>query len=129
MKNIGYVIKLLRKERGMSQLDLAARLHCTRQSISNYEHNIHRPDYETLCQMADIFRVPVGYFLTQEEMEEELVHARQQAATSLQAQDEVRLVGIYRRLNRKGRDMLLSMADSLAMNPDMLEEKGTSHVG
>lgn len=128
MRNIGYVIELLRKERGLSQVELARQLNCTRQTVSNYERDLRRPDYDTLDSLASIFHVPISYFLTQDEMETELTHAKAQAVSALRTEEEERLLGLYRSFNRKGREMMLSMAESLSMNPDMLEKKD-SEVG
>lgn len=128
MRNIGYVIELLRKERGLSQVELARLLKCTRQTVSNYERDFRRPDYDTLDLLASIFHVPISYFLTQDEMETELSKAKAQAVSALRSEDEERLLNLYRAFNRKGREMMLSMAESLSMNPDMLE-KENSQVG
>ena len=37
MAEVGKHIKEIRKEKNLTQDDLAERLHCTRQTISNYE--------------------------------------------------------------------------------------------
>ena len=81
--DIGSVIKALRKEKGMSQLQLAEALHTTQQTLSRYENNIRRPDYETIVEIADILNVPTSYFLRPEDYppdirrSNELYHLRQ----------------------------------------------------
>ena len=72
MKDFGALISKLRKERDMSQEELATALNCTKQTVSNYERNTRKPGYETLEAIADIFNVPMGFFLTEEEQQEKL---------------------------------------------------------
>ena len=56
-------IKTIRKNRGFTQEELAARLHVTRQTISKWEKGYSVPDAALLSQMADIFEVPVTELL------------------------------------------------------------------
>ena len=72
MRNIGKLISDLRKERNITQDDLAARLQITKQTISNYERGIRRPSYEALEAIADVLNVPMSFFLTKDEQAEEL---------------------------------------------------------
>ncbi len=72
MKEIGSLISSLRKQNGYSQEKLAELLGCTKQTISNYERNARKPDYEVLEALADVFNVPMGFFLSEEEQEERL---------------------------------------------------------
>ena len=67
MKDIGSLISKLRNERGMSQEELATELNCTKQAVSNYERNTRKPDYEVLEAISDIFNVPIGFFLSEQE--------------------------------------------------------------
>ena len=59
MSNIGKTIKKIRAERGMTQEQLAERLHVTRQAVSNWEQGKTQPDVETLSSMAEVFEVSV----------------------------------------------------------------------
>lgn len=72
MKNIGQMIALLRKERHLSQEALAARVQCTKQTISNYERGTRRPDYEVLEAIADVLNVPITFFLSKDEQRDAL---------------------------------------------------------
>lgn len=56
---VGQHIAAARKRAGLTQEELAARLHVTRQTISNYESMRSQPDIQTLVQLADVFQVPV----------------------------------------------------------------------
>ena len=56
-------IKNLRKEKGMSQEELAAKLNVVRQTVSKWEQNLSVPDSEMLISIADIFDVSVSQLL------------------------------------------------------------------
>lgn len=59
MSNIGKHISKFRKEKGMTQDQLAERLHVTRQAVSNWENGKTQPDVETLEQLSESLGVPV----------------------------------------------------------------------
>lgn len=52
-------IKKLRKEKGMTQDELAEKLCVTRQAVSNWEMGKTQPDVDTLTRLAEIFDVSV----------------------------------------------------------------------
>lgn len=53
----------LRIEQGVYQKQLAAYLHVSVGTISNYENGVHSPDLKALCKIADFFHVSVDYLL------------------------------------------------------------------
>ncbi len=55
--DLGALIKSLRKQRGMSQQQLADLLHVTDATVSKYEANTATPPFETLRSIASIFNV------------------------------------------------------------------------
>lgn len=57
------VLKQLREENGLVQKELAAVLHVSNGTISNYESGIHSPNLDTLCAIADYYGVSVDYLL------------------------------------------------------------------
>ena len=57
----------LRRERGMTQADLAARLGISKSAVSMYERGNREPELELLQKMADLFRVSVSSLLGREE--------------------------------------------------------------
>mgnify|MGYP000068433901 FL=1 len=59
----GENLKELREQRGMSQEELAARLHVVRQTISKWEKNLSAPDSEALTRLAEVFEVSVPELL------------------------------------------------------------------
>ena len=53
----------LRRNRNLSQLELARRMNMTQQRISAYEKGKREPDIETIKQFADFFGVSTDYLL------------------------------------------------------------------
>lgn len=56
-------LKLLRKQKHMSQLSLAMKLNTTQMSISRYETGKREPDLKTLILIAVFFDVSIDYLL------------------------------------------------------------------
>ena len=60
-------LKKLRKERGISQREVAAQLGIAQNSYSRYENGSRQPDIEQLNKLADFFGVSVDVILGREE--------------------------------------------------------------
>lgn len=60
MAEVGKNIKKIRKEKNLTQDELAERLHCTRQTISNYENGKSEPDIELLIEIAGVLGVEIN---------------------------------------------------------------------
>lgn len=56
-------LKTLRKNKGITQEELAFRLNVVRQTISKWEKGQSVPDAEMLVKLAEIFEVPVSQLL------------------------------------------------------------------
>ena len=56
-------IKVLRKQKGFTQEELAIRLHVVRQTVSKWEKGLSVPDAEVLQRLADLFEVGVEQLL------------------------------------------------------------------
>ena len=63
METRGERLKRLRKEKNLSQSELAQRIKSTRSSISMYECDERWPDFETLDNLAELFDVSFDYIL------------------------------------------------------------------
>ena len=59
----GENLKTLRKNKGITQEELAARLNVVRQTISKWEKGQSVPDAEMLVKLAEIFEVSVSQLL------------------------------------------------------------------
>ena len=62
--NIGERITALRKERNISQSELARRLDVSRQAVSKWEQGSSSPDTAKLIDLAKILEVEVEYLAT-----------------------------------------------------------------
>ena len=62
--NIGERIVALRKEKNISQAELAKRLSVSRQAVSKWEQGISSPDTVKLIQLAEILETEVEYLAT-----------------------------------------------------------------
>lgn len=62
--NIGERIANLRKEKNISQSELAKRMNVSRQAVSKWEQGSSSPDTERLIQLAEILGTEVEYLAT-----------------------------------------------------------------
>ena len=62
-QNMEFRLKLLRKEKNISQLKLALDLNMNQNTISRYENLEREADYETLIKFANYFDVSLDYLL------------------------------------------------------------------
>ena len=56
-------LKTLRKQKGFTQEELAARLNIVRQTVSKWEKGLSVPDAELLTRLAEVLEVPVSTLL------------------------------------------------------------------
>ena len=57
---LGENIRALRKARGLSQQELAERLHVVRQTVSKWEQGLSVPDADMLVRLAECLEVRRG---------------------------------------------------------------------
>ena len=67
MSNIGKRINTLRKERNMTQKELAENLHVSDKLISKWELGYSEPDIDAVLSLAKIFDVSVSQLLGENE--------------------------------------------------------------
>lgn len=58
-QSFGMMIAALRKEKGMTQLDLAEKMGVTDKAVSKWERDLSFPDVSSLPKLAEIFGVSV----------------------------------------------------------------------
>lgn len=68
-KKIGVFLKTLRKEKNLTQEQLAERLGVTNRSISRWENGVNMPDFDLVMEIADYFEVTIEEFLDGEREE------------------------------------------------------------
>ena len=68
MDNFGLKLAELRRQKGLSQDELAMDLKISQSSISNYEKGLTSPDTVNLQKICEYFNVPVTYMLSDEKL-------------------------------------------------------------
>jgi transcriptional regulator with XRE-family HTH domain len=63
MKIIGRKIAMLRKEKNLTQMELADKLNISYQAVSNWERGETMPDISKLPEIAQIFNIPIDEIL------------------------------------------------------------------
>ncbi len=56
-------IKIARKSKGLSQDELAVKLHVVRQTVSKWERGLSVPDSEMLISLSEVLEIPVSELL------------------------------------------------------------------
>lgn len=65
-KLISKYLQLLRKERSLTQEDLAGELHISRQAVSKWETGTTIPDIETLLKLSKLYQISINDILEPE---------------------------------------------------------------
>ena len=58
-QTLGMMISTLRKEKGMTQLELAEKMGVTDKAVSKWERDLSFPDISSIPKLAEIFEVSV----------------------------------------------------------------------
>lgn len=98
-------IKTIRKQRGYTQEEVAARLNVSRQTVSKWEKGYSVPDADLLAKLAEIFEIPVSELLG--EPEEQPVE--QSAIAEQLARVNEQLIIQNRRAKRVWRGVLIAL--------------------
>ncbi|MCI8403998.1 MAG: helix-turn-helix transcriptional regulator [Clostridia bacterium] len=61
LKNTAVIIRNLRREKGLTQNELAKKIGVSRTCVSNWESGARIPDCVAVIKIAAIFQVPVDY--------------------------------------------------------------------
>lgn len=82
MKSIGETIASLRKQKGMTQNELAEKMNVTDKAVSKWERDLSCPDINTISKLADILDVSV----------EELLKAKKKEDSNTKMKDLINLI-------------------------------------
>ena len=82
MKSIGETIAYLRKEKGMTQNELAEKMNVTDKAVSKWERDLSCPDINTISKLADILDISV----------EELLKAKKKENSNTKLKDLINLI-------------------------------------
>jgi transcriptional regulator with XRE-family HTH domain len=108
LKALGLRIKTARKERSLSQEELAAKLDVSSITVSRWETGKQSPDYITLCRIAELFDVPLSCLTDQGDNE------------NWRDDSIVVLSGRTRKKSYLAADFELVLRDIGRLNPDVL---------
>ncbi|WP_195276969.1 helix-turn-helix domain-containing protein [Anaerotruncus rubiinfantis] len=61
--DFGYRLRALRKQKKLTQTQVASRLNLSKTTISGYENNTKTPSVDTLIQLSSLYGVPTDYLL------------------------------------------------------------------
>ena len=127
-QTLGRMIASLRKERGMTQLELAERMGVTDKAVSKWEWDLSCPSVETLPKLAELFRVSVDELM---QVKPDVIAVD---ATCRRRPDGRKLEEFYAEIREKYPQQLL-MADCSTMQEMLYADKlgfdfiGTTLVG
>ena len=82
MKSIGETIASLRKQKGMTQSELAEKMNVTDKAVSKWERDLSCPDINTISKLADVLDVSV----------EELLKTKKQDYSNNKIKDLINLI-------------------------------------
>ena len=61
--NFGKNFKYFRKQSGLTQKEIAAKLGISQSNVSDWENNVSRPEYENLIALSKIYDVSIDELL------------------------------------------------------------------
>lgn len=99
----GKLLKKLRMEKSLNQLDTAKLLGIAQSTYANYEIDNREPDFNTLLNIANFFNVSTDYLLGRELNTNKVSDSTLDAATQ-------ELLTVFLSLNDEGRNMVLGHA-------------------
>ncbi len=71
-QTLGVMIASIRKERGMTQLDLAEKMGVTDKAVSKWERDLSCPDINSIPQLAEILGVSVDELMQVKDITKEI---------------------------------------------------------
>lgn len=118
-------LKRLRTEKGITQKELADRLHISRSTIAGYESLGKEPDGEKLCALADFFGVSVDYLLGGTDSREP-ISPTPAPPSAAQRPAEAAIAGELGSLSDRQLDRLLGYIQALKELPEGAASQNTS---
>ena len=81
-ETMGQIIRRLRKERNLTQEELAEQLNITYQAVSRWENGTALPDANNILQLSKLFGVSADYLLNEDYCSDETVCAAKEDDTA-----------------------------------------------
>lgn len=105
MPTLGKRIKELRREKGLLQDDLAREIGVSKGTVSVWERDARKPEYDTLQQLCEHFQVNLGYLLG-EDVDRALIQPSDDDLARWEKEDDQQIVvGFVRRFLKLSPDM------------------------
>lgn len=73
MKTMGLKISEYRKQKGLTQEELASRLNVTPQAVSKWENDLSIPDLPILIEISNLFHISLDALIRQEERHQPMI--------------------------------------------------------
>ncbi len=112
-QTLGERIKYLREDKGIYQKELAAYLHISVGTVSNYESGRHYPNPECLCDIADYFNVTTDYLLGHSDYKSSISDLNNLAISDFTVYE---MVNSTLELNKQHQALLINMLKVLKEN-------------
>lgn len=122
---IGEKIKEIRKEKNMTQKELAQRLNVSQANLAQYENGRRNPKLATVQKIADALEVAVSRLLTQEYVRQANITQKdienwQSSYTSAYVRE---INNLLKLLNTKGQSKILEYTLDLTKIPEYRKDK------
>ena len=115
-RTIGENIKMVCALKGIRQIDIAEHMKVSQGSVSNWIKGVNSIDIENLAELCAFLGVSLDQIYGVAPITPDV---------SLSA-EETDLIGLFRSMNKAGRDMLLNTARVFVGNPDMQKDDGNT---
>lgn len=106
----GQILKELRKEKGLNQIQLAKFIGVSVQAYQKYEYGTAEPTFDSVCKLADFYNVTADYLLGREPAPNPF------SDLNLSEEDEAKVVAKYMSLPPEIRacmlDVLVQLGDA-----------------
>lgn len=100
-------LKELRREKGISQHELASIIGTSQQSVNKYENHNIEPDIATLILLADYFETSVDYLIGR-------TSPSHMQETDNMSFEEAELIEKYRSLDKREKQCVIMVLDAFA---------------
>ncbi len=112
-------LRELRKNRGLTQKDVASNIGVSPQSYGYYENEINHPDPQTLINLADFFNCTIDYLLGRED---DLGNVITGHTYSPNTEDEEKLLSAFRVLDAVDKETFLIQITAIAKEKRLIKK-------
>lgn len=117
-KTVGENIKKVCQLKGIRQVDISEHMKVSQGTVSNWFKGTNSIDIENLAELCSFLGVSLDQIFGVAPLTPEVTLS----------QEETDLLSMFRALNSRGKDMLMSTARAFAGNPDMQKESTKSKM-